>query len=168
MQHTMLAKFGMCLIILLIAFGCSNLNPLDEFTFSFSVESVNNYKTELLINKDSTYKISKYNYFFDNFEGKRKPLHIEGRLTSRQFNTIQQLLTKSRLFKMKDDYGFNEEKNSSALTDVIWQISLHTPENQKFITIKPSRKLQFSKPFLELIDFSDDLINERINEAETN
>ncbi len=168
MRYTTLTNLWMGFLILLAAFGCSNHKPLDEFTFLFSMESADNYKTEFLLNSDSTYKISKYNYFFDNFESKRKPLYIEGRLSPHQFYTIQQLLTKSRLFKMKDDYGFSEEENSSALTDVIWQISLNTSENQKFITIKPSRKLQFSRPFLELIDFSGDLIDEKVKEAETN
>ena len=158
--------YGVGLIISIFIMACGKHSSLDEFTFSFSAESIENYKTELTVNSDSIYSISKHNYFFDNFEGKRNPQHIQGRLTAGQFNTLKKLLIKSELYEMKDNYGFDEEENSTALSDVIYQIKLSSPGSEKFVTIKSSQNVQFAKSFLQLISFSADLMNEKVRERE--
>ena len=51
---------------------------LKDFSFSYSMESVDNYKLMVLFDSDKTFRIEEYNYYMDNFAKKRDPKIMEG------------------------------------------------------------------------------------------
>ena len=63
---------GLFFLLCVICTGCRE-PPLKDFTFSYTAESINNYKFIVTIHSDSTYQIEKFNYYMDNFEGKQRP-----------------------------------------------------------------------------------------------
>lgn len=130
--------------------GCRQ--ELKEFTFSYTAESVNNYKFVVTFGSDSTYRIEKYNYYMDNFEGKRRPVIQEGRLSEGAFQSLKERLKKSDLFSLKDAYGFKEKETRwSSSSQLIYQISLRTEGKEKFVTYKRSEELPAS--FIRLLQF---------------
>ena len=64
--------FTTLLVLLSACFtGCKK--ELKDFSFSYSMESVDNYKLMVLFDSDKTFRIEEYNYYMDNFAKKRDP-----------------------------------------------------------------------------------------------
>ena len=99
--------FATLLVLLSACFtGCKK--ELKDFSFSYSMESVDNYKLMVLFDSDKTFRIEEYNYYMDNFAKKRDPKIMEGTLTDEEFASLKPILQKCNFFKMKDSYGFEE------------------------------------------------------------
>lgn len=148
---------GLLSLLCLLSTSCRQL--LNDFTFSYTVESVNNYKLVLTFNSDSTYQLEKYNYYMDNFERKRRPEIQKGRLTANEFESLKQKLEESKLFSMKDAYGFEEnETRWSGSSAILHQVYIRADGKEKFVTCKESAKLPVS--FIDLIQFVNTFLSE--------
>lgn len=152
-------------ILLLLLTACSRSPRGELFSYTFSMESINNFKVELELQPDSTWQAARINYFFDRFGGPPSALAREGRLTDREHAAFARLLQKSEIEKMEESYGFdNEDDNSNA---IIYMLSL-TPEGGEtcFVTIRENAEDRFSDAFRELILYSGNFLNEKLEEQE--
>ncbi len=113
------------------------------------------------LNPVSTYKIGRYDYFFDKYEGKSKPAYKEGTLKADEFDAFRSLIQKSELARMKDAYGFEEGRNSD--NAVIYMIQLTQGGKTKFITVKAG-STEFPEAFNRLVKFSGNFMNEKLME----
>jgi hypothetical protein len=130
--------------------GCRN--SLKEFSFSYSMESVDYYKTSVSFDSNKTYKIETHNYYMDNHAGKREPVIREGTLTEEEYKTLETLLAKCNLFKMKDSYGFDKEADKY-MGDIMYQVHFQTPGESKFISIRAIGDHTFPLPFIDLLKY---------------
>lgn len=146
--------------MLLMCSGCKK--KLKDFSFSYSMESVDNYKLQIFFNSDKTYRIEECNYFIDNFEKKREPNVKEGHLTDEEYTIIQELLQKCNFFKMKDSYGFDKEINRD-LGDIMYQVSFTSEGKEKIISIRDSETSQFSASFVKLTGYINTFLNSHKN-----
>ena len=154
--------FTTLLVLLSACFtGCKK--ELKDFSFSYSMESVDNYKLMVLFDSDKTFRIEEYNYYMDNFAKKRDPKIMEGTLTDEEFASLKPILQKWNFFKMKDSYGFEEETNRD-LGDIMYQVSFTTEGKEKFISIRNSDTGQFSASFVKLIGFINTFLNNHKND----
>ncbi len=151
-------------VILIFLSGCSNKKELEEFSFTYSMESVDNYKMVVTFDSDQNYKLEEFNYFFDNMANKKDPKISEGKLTDKEFEEIQKLLSKSKLFEMEDSYGFDKEYNRD-LGDIMYQISFSTKDKDKFISIRSAENQQFSSEFMNLIGYINSFMNSHKKEV---
>ena len=127
--------FATLLVLLSACFtGCKK--ELKDFSFSYSMESVDNYKLMVL---------------------------FEGTLTDEEFASLKPILQKCNFFKMKDSYGFEEETNRD-LGDIMYQVSFTTEGKEKFISIRNSDTGQFSASFVKLIGFINTFLNNHKND----
>lgn len=148
--------FTFCLLALLVC-GCNVSTVSKDFTYKYSMESVCNFKVEFQLNSDSSYVITKENYFFDRFEGKHNPVEKEGTATKSEFETFRKLIRDSKIDKMEDAYGFNEEKNSG--NSVLYMVTLTQNGKSKSVFINAGTKQPFSKKFIALIEYTNSYIN---------
>lgn len=138
----------MLLVLVLLCCGCRR--EWKDFTFSYTAESVGNYKLVATFRSDSTFRIEKYNYYMDNFEKKKRPDIREGRLSAFEFEACEQHLRESDLFSLQDAYGYKKDETAQASpSDIIYQVYLQTEAKEKFITYKNSREL--SPSFRQLL-----------------
>jgi len=137
--------------------GCRK--NLKEFSFSYSMESVENYKTVVSFDSKQTYKIETYNYYMDNHADKREPIIKEGTLTDEEYKTIKKLLTACNFSKMKDSYGFDKEPDES-IGDIMYQIYFQTPEEGKFISIRSADSNKFPASFIELLKYINTFLSQ--------
>ena len=145
-QKNWLAVVGVLLI--LCATSCKR--EIKPFTFSYSMESVNNYKVMLSFGSDKQYKVERYNYFMDNFAHKRDPKIVDGVMTEEEYDRLATLVAESDLLSMKDSYGF-EQAPTGALGDVVYQISYTCGGEEKYISIRSAEGQRFSNAFVKLI-----------------
>lgn len=149
---------GIVFLFCIISTGCHQPS-VEDFTFSYTAESINNYKCIVTVCSDSIYKIEKFNYYMDNFEGKQRPEIQEGRLTVKQFEILQHKLEESNLFSMSDSYGFEEnETRWSTSSDIIHQVYYSEAGKEKFITCKSSAELPQS--FIRLVKYVNTLLSD--------
>ena len=135
--------------ILLFMTGCREQKPID-FSFRYTMESVNNYKMILIFGSDKSYTIEEHNYFMDNHAGTYNPVVRQGTLTDSELEEIRTLLTACRFFKMKDAYGFDVPDNTT-LGNIIYQIDYVADGKEKMISIRSSPLLQLPKSYSELL-----------------
>jgi len=143
--------------LVLLFTGCRK--KLKDFSFSYSMESVNNYKVVVSFDSNKTYKMEKYNYFMDNHANTRKPVIKEGTLTDDEYKTIRNLLSKANLFKMKDSYGFEKEPDD-VMGDIIYQIHFHTKGKDKYISMRHSEGIKYPSSFLNLLAYINTFIQD--------
>ena len=146
-------------IFAIVVTSCTSTSTIDNFTYSYSMESVNNFKIEFQLKSDSTYKISQYNYFFDNFEKMKKPIETEGKLNDKEFSTFKKLLGQSNIPDMKDSYGF--EDSTKNVSEIVYLIGLNQNEESKFISINANSIQSFPPKFSELISYTNTIISEK-------
>ena len=125
---------------------------LKDFSFSYSMESVDSYKLVLQFNDDQTFRLEEYNFYMDNMEKKRDPKIVEGKLTEDEFKALKPLLANCDFFDMKDSYGFEKEPDP-VFSDIIYQISFSTEGKEKYISIRNTKTSEFSSSFIEVLDY---------------
>lgn len=148
------------LFFFLLCWVCTSCHQAPkDFMLSYSVESINNYKFVVTFQSDSTYQIEKYNYYMDNFEGKRRPDIQKGRLTAETFQTLEQCLKDADLFSMKDAYGFEKDETRwSTSTDIIYQVNYLADGKEKFVTCKSSAEMPSS--FIRFVQFVNTFLSD--------
>lgn len=149
--------FSFLLLFLLV--GCKNSSiELENFTYTFTMESPRAFKMEFQLNPDSTYQIRQYNYFFDNFEGTQRPDIKEGKLTSEEYAAFESRLAKSDIEKMKDSYGF---ENPDADNTIVYIVHLQQEGMDKYVSINENSMDNFSPGFVELINYTAQFTNSK-------
>lgn len=143
----------------IIITGCTSTPTLDNFTYAYSMENINNFKIDFQLNSDTTFKITQYNFFFDNFEKTKKPISTEGALNSDEFRNFKKLLQQSKLDEMEDSYGFDEKTDSES--DIIYIIELTKDGKTKYVSINASGNNSFPEKFTELISYTNTIINDK-------
>lgn len=136
------------LFLILCSISCKR--EVKPFTFSYSMESVNNYKVMLSFGSDKQYRVERYNYFMDNFAHKRDPKIVDGVMTEEEYDRLATLVAESDLLSMKDSYGF-EQAPTGALGDVVYQISYTCGGEEKYISIRSTEDQRFSNAFVKLV-----------------
>lgn len=147
--------------LFVITTSCTTRNTMDDFTYTYSMENPNNFKIELQLNSDSTFKITQYNFFFDNYEGAMKPISSEGILNCEEFSTFKNLLQKSNINEMNDSYGFDDK--SEAETDILYMIELKQNGISKYVTINAIEAKIFPENLSELISYTNTIISAKLN-----
>ncbi len=142
-------------MLFIIGFGCKRTSTIEDFTYTYSMENVNNFKIEFQLVSDSTYEISQFNYFFDNFEGNKKPIVTKGKLDNEEFSRFEKLIEKSDINSMKDSYGFENETDN----DVVYMIGLEQEDKTKFVSINLNAIDSFSQEFKDLISYTNTIIS---------
>jgi len=148
-------KKGIGLVLMLAALLCvcgSCRKGVENFSFSYSMESVNNYKVSVSFQSDKTYRIEEINFFMDNHANRRAPVIREGVMTDSEYNELAKLLSASDLFGMADSYGFEKEYDRD-LGDIMYQLDFTSGGREKFISIRNSERQLFSAPFLQLLKY---------------
>ena len=145
-QKKWLAVVG--LLLILCAISCKR--EVKPFTFSYSMESVNNYKVMLSFGSDKQYRVERYNYFMDNFAHKRDPKIIDGVMTDAEYNRLATLVAESDLLSMDDSYGFDNAP-TGGLGDIVYQISYTCGGEEKYISIRSTEGQRYSDAFVELV-----------------
>ena len=112
------------LVISFVLMGCyskknendsTRLTEMEEFTYTFSMESVGNYKVDFQMNPDSTFQIEQQDYFFDRYAKKSSPNIRQGTLSSEEFAKFDKLIRESDLYSMEDSNGFDEISDNSLI-----------------------------------------------------
>ncbi len=158
--------FNLCLFVLFLSclIGCSHSSGLKDFTYRYSMESINNFKVEFQLNPDSTYRIGRYNYFFDKYEGKAKPLIEEGKLTQEEFDIFAKLIAGSKLEKMDDSYGFDREGDTD--NNIIYVIELKRDDQSKFVSVNNNTDEHLPDGLKRLIAFTGEFISDKVEMLE--
>ena len=141
----------------IIFIGCTPTSTINDFTYIYSMENVNNFKIEFQLNSDSTFKITQFNFFFDNFEKSKKPVSTEGTLNSEEFFKLKKLIEQSNIGEMKDSYGFDDK--TAEESDIMYMIELQQGEESKFVSINVNDITTFPMKFNELISFTNTIIS---------
>ncbi len=152
-------SFTLCLLALLVC-GCNVSTVPKDFTYKFSMESVCNFKVEFQLNSDSSYAITRENYFFDRFEGKHSPVEKEGIATKSEFDEFRKLISGSDIPKMEDAYGFTDGENSG--NAVLYMVTLTQNGKSKSVFINAGTKQHFPKKFIALIEYTNNFINAHV------
>lgn len=142
----------------IIITSCTSTPSMDDFTYMYSMENVNNFKIEFQLNADASFKITQYNYFFDNFEMKKKPITTEGTLDSDEFSSLKKLLQQSKLEDMEDSYGFDEK--TASVDDITYMVELKQDGKTKYVSINASGATSFPAKFTELIAYTNAIISD--------
>jgi hypothetical protein len=139
-------------LALLLA-GCKS-EPKD-FKIVFTMESIKNYKQSIEISSDKSYSIQQQNLFFDTFAKKAQINISQGKLTDEEFAELKKLLTGSRIFNMKDVYGFDKKDDAGAgpFGGIMYQFNYTEENKSKTILIRPSSTGTYPGKFPQLLQF---------------
>ncbi len=164
-----MAKYNLfiCFVLLIVLMGCNSNSSenkkegtaeFGEFSYKFSMESVDNYKVEFQMNPDSTYKIVQQNMFFDRFADRRNPSTREGKLTAEEFARFDKLVRESNIYSMEDAYGFDDETESP----IMYIIELNDGDSVKYVSINPEAPQNLSWEFSDLIEFTTKFMDSKL------
>jgi hypothetical protein len=144
-----IAFISLILAALLLSGGCRK--SLKDFSFYYSVESVNNHKLAFSLSSNKTYKIEEYNYFMDNHANRKAPVIQEGTLTDEEYEEAVKHLSACNFFEMKDSYGFDKETAYDG--NIIYQITFSTQGREKYISIRNNDDNLFPATFIDLLKY---------------
>ncbi|MDR2809288.1 MAG: hypothetical protein LBB84_01860 [Tannerellaceae bacterium] len=144
-------------VALILLGGCRK--SLKDFSFYYTIESVNNYKLALTLGSDKTYKIEQYNYFMDNHANRQAPIITEGAITDREYDEVVKHLSACNFFRMKDTYGFDKESTEDATANILYQITFRTGGKEKYISIRNSDSNLFPEPFIHLLKYTSNFLS---------
>jgi len=123
-----------------------------HFTLMFTLESIGNYRISIEINDSKNYQIKQQNLYFDVHARREQINTSQGILSDEEFAELKKLIAGSRLFKMKDAYGFDQENDDlDPLNDLIYQLQYTEGRKTKNITLRPASQDKYSEQFLQLI-----------------
>ena len=138
-------------MMLCCCFSCQT--KLDDFVFTYSLESPGNYKIQVSFDDQKNYKVERYNYFMDNFARRRDPKILEGTLSDGEFEQVRAVLGEARIFDMKDSYGFEKEVSSKDMGEVLTQVYLKSEGKEKYISIRDMMNEKFPQGYIKLVKF---------------
>jgi len=150
------------LLLMLLLSGC-HTKP-KEFTLAYTMESVGNYKSSIEIGKDKSYLIRQQNIFFDTHAGRERVNTSEGYLTDEEYNHLSELVAGSRLFRMKDTYGFEMKPDpANPFNGFVFQIIYTAGKKTKYISIQSDAADFYSDNFLQLLRFLSDYMSDHFS-----
>ena len=152
----MIKKYLLLFFITALLNGCSP-EP-KEFSYTFTMESVDAYKISLTIDHNKQYTIEEQQVLFDRRSNSYNPKIKKGTINEEEFKQFIKLLTKSNLYNMKDSYGFEDEEDQ-ALHDVLYYIIYKADNKEKYITIRLDKSTKFPASFTKLIEFTNQFAN---------
>lgn len=129
-----------------------------DFSFSYTLQSVNVYTVTTVIDSKKNCQIRKENIFMNRVEKSPVIKTDSVKLSDKEYQQIVTLLQEANLFEMKDSYGFDSKANQNA-NDFILQIVFKADGKEKFITIKGMPSTKFNPEFVKLIKTMNDLMN---------
>ena len=151
--------FSTLLSFVILLFSGCHTKP-KGFSLIYTMESVGNYKISIEIDKDKNFTVRQQNKFFDNLAGKERINTSEGLMTGAEHAELTELITQSRLFKMKDTYGFDQDVDlDDPLGGLIYQLTFSEGKKTKYISIRTNQNDKFPQPFLDLISFLNSFIS---------
>ena len=143
---------------MLLLAGCQT-KP-EDFSLTYTMETVGNYKSSIEIGKDKSYRIRQQNLFFDVHAGKERINTSEGQLTDEEYALLSELVAGSRLFKMKNEYGFNQTPNpNNPLEGLVYQITYTKGKKTKYISIRLDPNDIYSENFIQLLRFLSNFVS---------
>jgi len=149
--------------LMLLLAGCHS-KP-EDFSLVYTMESVNNYRISIEIDKDKKFTVRQQNIFFDTFAGKDQINTSEGQMTGEEHAALTELIYRSRLFKMKDAYGFKQNVDpDDPLGGFIYQLTYTEGKKTKYISIRTNKTDRFPEPFLQLISFLNKYISNNVSD----
>lgn len=119
-----------------------------EFSLSYSLECVDNYKVVISVSSDKHYVLEEYNYFFDNFEKKREPIIKQGVLDKGEFRKISQLIRQSNIFDLPDYYESHHKIDKG---NFLYQLSFKAGGSEKYVFLREINPDQLPEPFFRLL-----------------
>lgn len=137
--------------------SCSNKSS--DFSLTYTMESVDNYKVALSIKSDKTYMIEEINYFHDNYAKKRDPKIVEGIFTEEEFEVVRDKIFDAGLFKMENTYGFKDGKPND-FGNIMYQIYFGNGGKEKYISISYDKDNVYPLSFIELFNYLNEFISE--------
>lgn len=160
-----MTKYKIMLIILtsILLVSCKKGYKVDNFTYKISIENIGNFNSRFQLNPDRSYTIIQTNTYFDKFEGVQRPSNRNGILTEEEFLKIKNLIEAADLNNMKESYGFDND-NTDNITNIVYSIEVERPNFNKFITINIQPDQKFSTSFINLIEYTHELIDQKISE----
>jgi hypothetical protein len=148
-------------LLLLLLTGCRS-EPKD-FTLSFVMESIDNYKLSIETGNDKSYHIRQQNLYLDAHANQEHINTSQGRMTDEEFAELKELIAGSRLFKMKDSYGFGEDKDDiDPFSIIIYTLHYTEGSKEKFITLRFNAQDKYPEKFPELIRFLAQYASQKI------
>lgn len=130
------------------------------------METVGSYKMSFELKKDKTYQIRQQNIYFDQYARENRINTSEGKLSDEEFDQLSELIFASRLLKMNDAYGFDQEPDpDNPFGDLIYQIIYKEGRKTKYISIRSNEKDKFPEPFLQLLRFLSNCISKHAPET---
>lgn len=148
--------FHLIFLFFLLFIGCQS-QP-EDFTLSYSMESIRHYKVILTVDSKQHYLIEEYNYFFDNFEKKQEPQKYTGTLTDEEYKAIIKLIRKNDLLSLKEAYGF-EEANPD-LGDFLYQTLYKTGGKEKSTSVRTLDDPALPTGYTQLLTYLNRFISE--------
>lgn len=144
---------------LLMSTSCKK--ELNDFSFSYTTESVGNYKQVVSFDSDKNYKIVVENYYQFNFTNKYEPIIIEGTLTDDEFAQVKSALGDVNFFGMDDSYGFDKEEDE-LFAGIMYTIYFKSEGKDKYISIRntPANKLPSS--YHNLVKSINDFVSDKM------
>lgn len=150
--------------VILFITGCKEKTQrYEQFDFNYSLESIGAYTIDVNINSNKTYKITQNNLFMNRVQDDKPVYTYTGTLDEKSFKKIEDLISKANLLSMKDSYGFNDDPDANNKSDLLIQIKLKTPDQEKFVSIRDDNQNKFDKSFLELINYLNGFITDHVN-----
>ena len=145
---------GFLCIVVLSCTGCKR--DYQTFQYTFTLESVSNYKLTFAFSDKKEYRTEVANYFMSR--GMGEPTVKAGLLTEEQYAYFYGLLKESDLFSMKDSYGFEEETGNE--NDLLAQITFTADGKTKYISIRNLSRISqdLPKSFRQLMTGSVEFI----------
>lgn len=156
-------KFIIILCAVILFTGCKKSYKMEDFTYKFGIENIGNFNSKFQINPDRSYAIFQTNTYFDKFEGVQRPSSKNGMLTEEEFIKLKNLIEDADLNKMKDSYGF-ENDDSDNLTNIVYSIEISSSDLNKFVTINMKPDQKFTSSFINLIEYTNELIDNKISD----
>ena len=151
---------------MLLFSGCQP-KPKDFTALSFNVESIGNYKFSIEIREDKSYHIRQQNIFFDTFAGREQINTAEGQMSVEEYDRLSELVARSRLFRMKDEYGFDKIPDpDNPLDGLIYQLVYTEGKKIKYISIRVISTDRYPDNFLQLLRFLSNYISEHSPETD--
>lgn len=151
--------FLLCLTIFVAGLTLTSCNEKQtDFLFTYSMESVDNYKIAVTVKGDKSYKIEEYNYFMDNQANRKDPKIKEGIFAEEEFSEMRDRIFRSKLLKMDDAYGFQDGVNPD-LGGIMYQIYFASGGDEKYISIAYDKDVKFPSAFVDLVSYLNDFLS---------
>ena len=151
------------LLPVLFLAGCTTTTPKD-FNIVFTMESIRSYKQTIEIGSDKSYSIRQRDMYFDSYAQKSQINTAQGKLTDEEYAELTKLVADSRIFNMKDVYGFQKTDSTTAapFEGIMYQLKYTEGNKTKTILIRPNKDNTYPGKFPQLLQFLGAYLSEHL------